>query len=99
MELPVAGPFDHAVQEEDLTLPFAHFQPGIGSPREGVNYFSQFMKVRGEERARSDFTIMEVLGDRPREGQTVPRRSSAADLVKNQEAALGHPAENLRCFR
>ena len=53
------------------------------------------MVVRGEEAAGTD-VIMQVLGDAPGDAEAVEGARAAADLVEDDEAALGGVVENER---
>ena len=52
---------------------------------EEIGELSEFMVVRGEERARAR-VLLQMLDDSPGNGEAVKGRSAAADFIKENEA-------------
>ena len=58
----------------------------------------QFVVMRREERAGADL-VVQMLGDAPRDAQAVEGARAAADLIEDDQAALGGVVEDVRRSR
>jgi hypothetical protein len=84
----VGAAFDDAVEEDDLVFPFADGDVEVFHAAETRGEVGQLVVVRGEERAAADVGG-DVLGDGPGEREAVQRARAAADLVEDDQAAVG----------
>ena len=90
----VRAALDDLAQEDDLVVPLAHGDVVILDAGPGHLEFGEFVVMGGEERPRAD-AVVQVFRDAPRDGQAVEGRGAAADLVQDDEAALGGVVEDV----
>ena len=86
----IGGAGHDSMQEDDAVSFFQHVHAGTTHARQDVGQLGQLMKVRCEEGpAAEPRRVVQVLDHSAGDGQTVPGRGAAADLVEQDEAALG----------
>lgn len=86
------------VEKDNFFVPFTHSNVAIDDSIAGVGEVGEFMVMGGEEGAAFDL-VVQMLGDCPRDGETVESCGSAADLIENDQRFFGGMIEYESGFR
>ena len=86
------------MQEDDLVVPLAHGDVEVAHAAQPAGQLRELVEMGREEHLRSRGAIVQLLDDRPRDGQPVERGGPAADLVEQHEAARREVVEDRRRF-
>ena len=76
------------MQEDQFAVPFLGAEREVGHPRQAALQLSQLVVVRGEEAAAA-VRPMQGLRAGPGDGQAIPGRRTAPDLVQDHQGARG----------
>lgn len=82
-------------EEDDLLVPLLHGDVVVLHGAAALRERGDLVVVRGEEAAGTDM-VVQVLGDAPGDAEAVEGGRAAADLVEDDEAALGGVVEDER---
>ncbi len=85
------------MQKDNVIVPFFDGHVEIADSRQRFLQLRQFMVMRGEQRPGSN-GIMNVLDDGPRQARAIVGARAAANLVKNNQTAIGGRVENSSRF-
>src|SRR5437879_11706817 len=86
-----------AAQENDLAGRLLRGDMDVLHRREKVGKLRQFVIMRGEKRTRAD-VLLEMLDDRPSNGQSIEGSRAAADFIEKNKARRCGMVENGRDF-
>ena len=83
---PVCAARYDAMQEDHAVTLFEHIHASTENAREMIGQGGQLMEVRGEEGAATEARrIVQVLHDGAGDGQSIPGRRAATDLVEQDQ--------------
>ncbi|MFM2178184.1 MAG: hypothetical protein RL015_2282 [Verrucomicrobiota bacterium] len=82
-------------EEDDLLVPLLHGNVVVLHSAAALRERGDLVVVGGEEAAGTD-VIVQMLGDAPGDAEAVEGARAAADLIKDDEAALGGVVEDER---
>lgn len=92
----VGGAGDHSADEDDFVVPLFYRHREIAEAGEVFFELGQLLVMRREERAGAAFGVaVEVLDHGPGDGQAVVGRGAAADLVQDDQGAIGGVVEDV----
>lgn len=94
----VGGTREDFVEEDDFLVPFADGDVAVDHGFAGVGEVGELVIVGGEERAAFDF-VVQMLGDRPGDGESVEGGGAAADFIENDQGFFGGVVEDEGGFR
>ncbi len=94
----VRGAGENFVEEDDFLIPFTHRDVAIHDGFAGVGEVGEFVVMGGEERAAFDL-VVQMLGDRPGDGEAVEGGCSASDFIENDQGFFGGVVEDEGGFR
>ena len=92
---PVGDAGHDLVQKNDLVLPLAHLDGGIGKMRQLFRQCGELMVMGGKKRPAA-VDVVQVLQRCPGDGKPIIGRRAAPDLVEDHEGALGCLIEDRR---
>ena len=88
---------NHPAHEHDLVVPFLDGDRQVAHPQEVPVQLRELLVVRGEEGPGPPRGVaMQVFDDRPRDAKPVIGRCPAANLVQNDQRAVGGVVEDVR---
>ena len=85
-------------QEDDLAVHFAHGDIVIADALEGLLHLVELVIMGSEERFGMAFILMDILDNRPCDGDAVIGTGTSSEFVKEHETAFGEVIEDRRRF-